>query len=503
MRGLKRVARSRTRRSFVPQPKDAEIHRALDEACRQDLLSFVQVTFDMLNPRSLLSLNWHIEAMAFHLEQVRLGKIKRLIINLPPRSLKSIVTSVAFPAYVLGHDPTKKIIVASYGSELAVKHANDFRAVMSSARYRQIFPETRLSRLKNTELEVVTTLGGSRLATSVDGPLTGRGGDIIIIDDPLKPADALSDNKREHVNRWFANTLISRLDDKLNGAIIIVMQRLHVDDLCGAVLKRVDHEWTVLNLPAIAEQDETILIGEKRFHLRQAGDVLHPEREPMAVLERIRGQVGSDVFAAQYQQRPVPPGGVMIKRDSIRRYDQPPTRTASSLVVQSWDTATKAGGENDYSVCTTWLIQEKNYYLLDLLRGRFDYPLLKTKAISHAQEHKPKKILIEDSGVGSALVAELKNAAFTAVAIKPEGNKLTRMSIQSTKFEGGHVFLPNQAPWLAELEAELFAFPNVPHDDQVDSISQALSQTEPPSCIWDDKTLEGWGRFVSGFYFPY
>lgn len=229
---------------------------------------------------------------------------------------------------------------------------------MSSARYRQIFPETRLSRLKNTELEVVTTLGGSRLATSVDGPLTGRGGDIIIIDDPLKPADALSDNKREHVNRWFANTLISRLDDKLNGAIIIVMQRLHVDDLCGAVLKRVDHEWTVLNLPAIAEQDETILIGEKRFHLRQAGDVLHPEREPMAVLERIRGQVGSDVFAAQYQQRPVPPGGVMIKRDSIRRYDQPPTRTASSLVVQSWDTATKAGGENDYLVCTIWF-QEK------------------------------------------------------------------------------------------------------------------------------------------------
>lgn len=140
---------------------------------------------------------------------------------------------------------------------------------------------------------------------------------------------------------------------------------------------------------------------------------------------------------------------------------------------------------------------------MDLLRGRFDYPLLKTKAISHAQKHKPTKILIEDSGVGSALVAELKNAAFTAVAIKPEGNKLTRMSIQSTKFEGGHVFLPNQAPWLAELEAELFAFPNVPHDDQVDSISQALSQTEPPSCIWDDKALEGWGRFVSGFYFPY
>ena len=281
------------------------------------------------------------------------------------------------------------------------------------------------------------------------------------------------------------------------------MQRLHVDDLCGSLLTDADHEWTVLKLPAIAEQDEEIPVGEGRHHRRRAGDALHPEREPLSVLQSTQGRVGSDVFAAQYQQRPVPPGGVMIRREWIRRYDQLPIRTGSRYVVQSWDTATKSGGENDYSVCATLLIHEKDYYVLDVLRGRFDYPTLKARAISHAQQHKPCKILVEDSGVGTALVTELKSSGLPAFAVKPEGDKITRMSIQSTKFEGGHVFLPNQAPWLAELEAEIFAFPNVPHDDQVDSISQALAETGPPSCMWDDKAVKGLARFVESLYFPY
>lgn len=225
------------RAPFLRPPKATEISRALDEACRQDFTSFIHRCFDLLTPGRRFSPNWHIEALAFRLEQVRLGKIRRLIINMPPRSLKSIVTSVAFPAFVLGHDPTRRLIVASYGSELAVKHANDFRVILNSAGLKSMFPGTRISPKKNTESEVVTTRGGYRLATSVDGTLTGRGGDIIIVDDPLKPSDALSDSKREHVNEWYRNTLLTRLDDKVNGAIVIVMQRLHVDDLCGTLLK--------------------------------------------------------------------------------------------------------------------------------------------------------------------------------------------------------------------------------------------------------------------------
>src|SRR5262249_11081903 len=238
-----------------------------------------------------LLMNGHIEAMAYHLEKVRLGRIKRLIINLPPRYLKSLVTSVAFPAFVLGHDPTKRLIVASYGSDLAVKLANDCRTVINSARYKSVFPGLQISRMKNTESEIATTRGGFRLAPSVDGSVTGRGGDIIVIDDPLKPSDASSDAKREHVNTWFKNTLYSRLDAKRKGAIIIVMQRLHDDDLCGYLSKK-SHGWTVLNFPAIALKEEQIPIGDGRFYYRHIGDVLHPERESKSDLDNIRSELG-------------------------------------------------------------------------------------------------------------------------------------------------------------------------------------------------------------------
>jgi len=209
------------RTSDLRLPTRVAIGRARDEACRQDFVSFNEIAFDLLSHGKPLLKNWHIEALAYHLDQVRLGKIKRLIINLPPRSLKSHVTSVAFPAFVLGHDPTKHVIVVSYGSDLAVKLANDFRTLVCSSRYKSIFPDMRISRTKNTEFEIATTLGGSRLATSIDGAVTGRGADIIIIDDSLKPSDAASDAKREHVNQWYGNTLLPRLDDKQKGAISV------------------------------------------------------------------------------------------------------------------------------------------------------------------------------------------------------------------------------------------------------------------------------------------
>ena len=174
----------------------------------------------------------------------------------------------------------------------------------------------------------------------------------------------------------------------------------------------------------------------------------------------------------------------------MRRYENLPPRNSSTDVIQSWDTASKPGGENDWSACTTWLVAEGRYYLADVLRRRFDYPTLKERAIAHAQLHRPTTILIEDAGVGTALVAELQKGGFTAIAVKVEHNKETRMSIQSGKFASGQVFFPHRAPWLDELEAELFAFPGSRHDDQVDSISQALS-FEMQRSFWDAKSVEG------------
>src|SRR6266545_1354420 len=258
-------------------------------ACRRDLVSFVRKMFHVLNPSAIFHMNWHICAIAYHLVQVWLGNIKRLIITVPPRSLKSIMSSVAFPAFVLGHDPTKRLIVVSYSADLAIKHANDFRAVVNSEEYHGIFPGMRMSAMKNTQTEVVTTRNGFRLAMSVDGALTGRGGDIIIIDEPIAALAARSQKSREHVVDWYFNTLLSRLDDKQNGAIVLVMQRLHEDDLAGVLLRGSD-EWTVLSLPAFAEQDERIPIGNGRFHFRHAGDVLHPERRSREPLERLRAK---------------------------------------------------------------------------------------------------------------------------------------------------------------------------------------------------------------------
>jgi hypothetical protein len=296
-----------------------DMRRLAAAASRVDFASFVHRCFVTLNPSRPYYPNWHILAIAHRLEEVRLGDIRRLIINVQPQTLKSLMTSVAFPAFLLGHDPTRRIIVASHSTDLATKHHNDFRAIISERWYQDLFPGMRISG-KNSESKVVTTRNGYRLAASIDGTLTGRGGNPIIIDDPLNAADALSEKTRERINDLIRISLLSRLDDPQNGAVILVMQRLDDNDPTGALLRSSD-DWTVLKLPAIAEREEKIKIGPDQYHVRHVGDVLHAERVPLSVLHKIRAERGADVFAAQYQQAPVPPGGVTIKREWIRRYD--------------------------------------------------------------------------------------------------------------------------------------------------------------------------------------
>jgi hypothetical protein len=225
IRQPKHTAWSTLSPSLKPMPRHSMDHMLLDAICRTDFASFIRRCFHSLAPGSSFIMNWHIYALAHHLEQIRLGKINRLIINMPPRSLKSIVSSVAFPAFMLGHDPTKRLIAVNYGSDLAIKHANDFRVIMNAPWYQSLFPGTRISGTKNTEFKLITTRNGYRLATSIDGTLTGRGGDVVIVDDPLKPIDALSDSKRERVNDWFNNTLLSRLDDKQKGSFRDLLPR--------------------------------------------------------------------------------------------------------------------------------------------------------------------------------------------------------------------------------------------------------------------------------------
>lgn len=204
---------------------------------RTDFVAFVHRAFYELYPETTYLHNWHIEVIAAALEECRMGTLARLIINVPPRSLKSHMTSISFVAWLLGHNPAAQIICASYAQDLADKLAGDCRSLMMAAWYQDLFPDTRLASRRSAVHDFMTTRKGARLATSVGGVLTGRGADFIIIDDPLKPDEALSDVQRRNVNDWYDHTLISRLNDKRTGCIILIMQRLHEDDLVGHVLQ--------------------------------------------------------------------------------------------------------------------------------------------------------------------------------------------------------------------------------------------------------------------------
>jgi hypothetical protein len=321
---------------------------------RRDLVSFAQCCFRELNPRTRFAMSWHIEIIAAKLTALRDGKIRRLIVNLPPRHLKSLLASVAFPAWCLGHDPSTQILCVSYAQDLADKLSRDCRHIVASDWYRGVFP-TRLSPQRAAMPEFDTTAQGCRLATSVGGVLTGRGADLIIIDDPLKPEEALSQAQRQTANEWYDHTLYSRLNDKLAGAIVLIMHRLHEDDLTGHVLAQ--EAWDVVRFPAIAEDDEAQLVdtvlGPQHF-ARRRGEALHPQREPCAVLEHIRRTIGEYNFAGQYQQAPAPLGGGLVKPAWFGRYLPEELPAAFERVVQSWDTANKATELSDFSVCTSW-----------------------------------------------------------------------------------------------------------------------------------------------------
>lgn len=211
---------------------------------RADFFTFMMQCFAELNPRASFQSNWHIEVMAAKHQAAQEGRIQRLVVCIPPRHLKSLAASISLPAWLLGHDPTAAIINVTYGQDLSDKFARDCRAIMQSRWYQEIF-STRLSTSRAALQELVTTRGGFRLATSIGGMLTGRGADMITIDDPLKPTDAISDTRSVAVNEWYDGILYSRLNDKTKGAIIVLMQRLHEDDLVGHVLTQ--EGWDVVS----------------------------------------------------------------------------------------------------------------------------------------------------------------------------------------------------------------------------------------------------------------
>ena len=446
--------------------------KTADALYRVNFGAFAYAAYEVVHPHEPLCPNWHIDCICHHLAAMEAGRLPaRLIVNLPPRSLKSYLVSVAWVAWLLGRRPSLRIICASYSEELAHKFSRDCRALMESRFYKRVFP-TRLNPKKSTETEFETTKRGSRLATSVGGTLTGRGGDIFIIDDPTKANDANSQVALEAANEWFRNTALSRLNDQSKSLVVVTQQRLHTDDLSGVLIER---GWPSLVIPAIATEAQDYAVADGEVYHRPAGELLQPDRDRPEAIEEIKLSVGSRIFAAQYQQNPTPPEGNMIKAAWLRRYDSIPPRNKFRSLVLSCDPAGKTGIKNDYTAMTLVGIDAKEMYLLHVERGHWSVVEMQKRITARASQWEATHIIIEDTASGMGLIQLLREQTpLPVIGQHPTDDKETRLSQHEGRFEAGRILLPVEAPWLADFESELLAFPSGRYDDQVDALLLCL-----------------------------
>ena len=451
--------------------RDEDLFRAL---MQEDLASFTKRAIAEVLPGLHLEWNWHLDLMCDRLTRLASGEIKRLLICVPPRSLKSLICSVAFPAWLMGRNEAERILCISYAQPLAEDFARQCRQLMESGFFKTAF-DTRLSTERRAVEQFETTGGGGRITNSVHGTITGRGGDIIILDDPMKPEEAQSEAGRKSVLDWMQSTLTSRPNSKLHARQLVIMQRLNEDDVAGTLMAQ--GGWEQLVLPAIAVKDEEHhyeVAGYPVVTRRAAGEALQPLREPVEVLQQLKRQMGNLVFSAQYQQDPLPVDGNLVKRSWFGTYnsaDRPPMER----VIGSWDCASKTLDSHDYSVGLTLGLKAGRIYVIDVFRAKLEMPELVRAVIELANKHNAERVLIEDKGAGIGLLQALRARYFhKGTPIIPKGDKMVRFSAITPMIESGAVLLPDEAPWKDDFLHEIGGFPATKHDDQIDAFSQAL-----------------------------
>lgn len=402
-------------------------------------------------------------------QEIANGNKKRIIINIPPRLGKSLIFSVALPAYILGCNPKEKIITVSYAQDLANSFCAECLKWMDTSLYKELFPSCVIDPNKRTEHYFRTTKGGLRFSTTVGGSLTGFGGNFIIIDDPIKAQDALSEVKRNNNIDWVCSTLFSRLNNKKKGCIALIMQRLHLEDLSGFLEKF--ENWEVISMPAIAEKDEKHFFSDGRVFARKAGEVLLPNREPIEAIEEIRKAMSDYNFSAQYQQNPIPEKGNIIDFDAFARYE---TLPEEGDLIQSWDIAFKTGSNNDYSVCITAKLHKNKIYITDIYREKLCYNGLMAGIITKNNLARGCNVIIESTNATLLLIEEIKARKINVITYQPVESKIQRANYISLDIASGRVLLPYQAKWLDDFKREVIAFPHGKHDDQIDALTQLV-----------------------------
>jgi len=398
----------------------------------------------------------HHELICRHLERVTSGELRRLMIFLPPQHGKSELVTVHYSAWTIERSPRKRVIVGSYSAQLAENFSRRARSICAS--------RTTLSDERSAVSDWETSRGGGLRAVGVGGGITGRGGDLIIIDDPVEGREeANSQTMRDRAWNWLTDDIATRQGP--GAAIIVIMTRWHEDDLAGRILTSDEaKEWTVVSLPALAETNDPL--G------RLEGAALWPARYDEGELARRKAMLGSS-FQALYQQRPSALEGEIFKRTWWGHYREAPE---FRLIVQSWDTAFKTGTTNDFSVCTTWGVAGNGFYLIDVWKRRVEFPELKAMVAALGEQYGPHAVLVEDKASGQSLIQELqRDTRLPILPIKVDSDKVSRAFAVTPTIEAGRVLLPEGAPWVADYVDTMAGFPRVAHDDDVDSTTQALN----------------------------
>ncbi|WP_438447423.1 phage terminase large subunit [Gorillibacterium sp. sgz5001074] len=463
------------------------------------LSTYTRRVWPIIDPADYMH-NWHIDCISEYLEAVTAGQIKRLLINIPPRYMKSILGSVTWPTWMWTKRPEAKWIFASYAQSLSTKHSVDRRLILQSDWYRRNWGDRfYLLGDQNVKTEYQNNKNGVMVATSVGGTMTGKGADYIIVDDPHNPEEIDSDTIRASTIEWFRRTLPTRLNNKKTGAIVVIMQRLHENDLSGHIIEQGGYEH--LKLPG--ENHKQIIIHypmSGRDKIREAGELLWPEREGPEEIAAVKRALGSYNYGAQYDQDPTPSEGGMFKRTwwkfwapegmelppvEIRIGSQVMYKTAEPLPkrfdqqLQSWDCTFKDSDGSDFVAGQVWGRKAADKYLLDQVKDRMDIIRTMDEIVRLRTKYpKARLVLVEDKANGPAVIQMLRRKVSGMVAVNPEGGKVARASAVAPEIEAGNVYLPHPmiAPWVTDYMNVFSGFPNILHDDEVDSTTQALNR---------------------------
>lgn len=454
----------------------AQVLRAQAE---QSLAHFIRQAWHVVEPATPYSHNWHIDAICEHLQAVTRGDIRRLVINMPPRHMKSLAAAVFWPCWAWTTRPETRWLFASYAQSLSVRDSLKCRRLIRSDWYQRNWGRVfELVSDQNAKVRFENDRTGYRLATSVDGTATGEGGSVVVVDDPHSVREADSDAVREATLEWWDQVMSTRLNDPKRGALVVIMQRVHERDLSGHVLEQ--GGYIHLKLPAEWEGETHYSTASPTPHLSvrdprdSYGDLLWPERVGREELDELKTRLGTYGTAGQLQQRPAPEEGGIFNKNWWQRYDAPPLRF--DRIVSSWDTAVAVGQENAFTVGQVWGETINGIYLLDQYRARVEFPdLLAAIKAQHLQWH-AHAVLVEDKSSGASAVQSLRRETLLPILPVKTGmrDKVVRARAVSPLVESGKVYVPNKARWLDEWWTEVHNFPNSAFADQVDAMTQAL-----------------------------